>query len=160
MYIHIFIHQYIYIDIYTCIHPYILVYMYIFFNIYQYTDIIYAYIYIYTHIFWERTHMCICMYCNVALPWYLTICNGSLYNCILAILLRWDFVGISLEFRWNFVRKHFATRFCLIFFVRILSGFRGLERFPNEIFTKFQRFFCVAKCSGKTFCHKQNFVKT
>jgi len=44
------------------------------------------------------------------------------------ILLRWNFVGISLEFRWVTVAKCFATRFFTIFFrwnfVRISLGFR------------------------------------
>ena len=61
---------------------------------------------------------------DVALPWYLTICNDSLYNWILAILLRWIFVGISLgHCGKRFCHKKF---FCLIFLrwdvVRISLG--------------------------------------
>jgi hypothetical protein len=63
---------------------------------------------------------------DVALPWYLTICNDSLYNWILAILLRWIFVGISLgHCGKRFCHKMF---FCLIFLrwdvVRISLKFR------------------------------------
>ena len=58
---------------------------------------------------------------NVALPWYLTICNDSLYNWILAILLRWNFVGISLgHCGKRFCHKMFASSF----FVRMSLGFR------------------------------------
>ena len=48
---------------------------------------------------------------------------------------RWNFVEISLNFRWNFVVTWFDIRYL------------------KEISTKFQRIFFVAKLCGKTFCH-------
>ena len=77
----------------------------------------YIYIYIYTN-------------CNVALPGYLTICNESLYNWILAILFRQDFVGIS--WGWALSQRNF-----------------------HEI----PLFFLVQKCCDKTFCHTPEIEK-
>ena len=89
----------------------------------------------------------------------LAICSG----------IRIFFVVSFISFRQNFVRlfvgcfvaKRFATRFCHKFFrqnfVRISSE---LELKQRNLLTKFWRFFFVAKCCGKTFCHKENFVKT
>ena len=47
----------------------------------------------------------------------------------------WNFIEISLNFRWNFVVTWFDIRYF------------------QEISTKFQRCFFVAKLCGKTFCH-------
>ena len=155
MYIYIyfaFIYLYVFVT-YIC--WYIRVY---FTYIHTYVSL-YIYIYTYTYIY---IYMCVCVclyiliYCTVALPWNLTICNDSLYNRILAIFLPWNFVWILLEFRWHFVGiswqnvlPHDFASFFRSNFVRI-----SLE-LPNEIFTKFERFFLRQNVVAKRFATPQ-----
>ena len=155
--------------IYICIYLHLYTYMYlllIFADIYVYILLIYilmyAYIYTYTYIY---IYMCVCLYiliyCAVALPWNLTICNDSLYNRILAILLPWNFVWILLEFRWHFVgiswQNVLPHDFALFFSFEFRQDFVGIAQ---RNFHEIRTVFFVAKCCGKTFCHTPEIKNT
>ena len=113
------------------------------------------------------------LHCNGDPPWKATTCNMFWYNDFGCWFIDFPFVGISLDFSsgalWqNVLPQDFAANS----FVRISSEFRPRFRCFNSNLTKFERWFWrnlneiltifltiffVAKCCGKTFCHKAKF---
>ena len=81
---------------------------------------------------------------------------------------RWDFVGNSLKISWQYLWQsllphllpHFLMKKNRWNFVKDFVVSTQIWRNVDNFLTKFWRFFFVAKCCGKTVCHKQNFVKT